>query len=101
MLCCLFDHLTKGVVDFQSESLNLLKLQHCQFESFSFWQYAVGDADEWIRFYNEERTHQGKFCFGKTPMQTLKDTLHLAKEKYLEKKFEPEKKQPESDRFVR
>ena len=50
------------------------------------------DADEWIRFYNEERTHQGKFCFGKTPMQTFQDTLHLAKEKYLEKKFEPEKK---------
>ena len=29
------------------------------------------DVDEWVRFYNEERTHQGKMCCGRTPMQTL------------------------------
>lgn len=42
------------------------------------------DLDEWIKYYNEERTHSGKFCFGKTPMQTFKDTIHMAKEKMLE-----------------
>ncbi len=27
------------------------------------------DVDEWVREYNEERPHSGKYCFGKTPMQ--------------------------------
>jgi len=29
------------------------------------------DLDEWLRYYNEERTHQGRWCYGKTPMQTV------------------------------
>lgn len=41
------------------------------------------DLDEWIAEYNENRTHTGKYCYGKTPMQTFKDSLHLAKEKML------------------
>ena len=41
------------------------------------------DVDEWVRTYNEERTHSGKYCFGKTPMQTLADSLHLAFDKQL------------------
>ena len=32
---------------------------------------------------NEERTHQGRWCYGKTPMQTFKDSVPLAKEKML------------------
>ncbi len=32
-----------------------------------------GDLDAWIRSYNEERPHQGRWCFGKTPMQTFLD----------------------------
>jgi len=40
---------------------------------------------EWLRWYNEERTHTGKYGYGKTPMQTLTDSLHLAKEKMLGK----------------
>ncbi len=39
------------------------------------------DADEWVRQYNEERTHSGKYCYGKTPMQTFLDSIHIAKEK--------------------
>jgi hypothetical protein len=27
--------------------------------------------------------HQGRWCFGKTPMQTFHDTLALAKEKLI------------------
>lgn len=42
------------------------------------------DLDEWIEEYNFNRTHSGKYCFGKTPMQTFKDSIHLAKEKMLE-----------------
>lgn len=41
------------------------------------------DLDEWLIEYNENRTHTGKYCYGKTPMQTFKDSLHLAKEKML------------------
>src|SRR5438874_3095627 len=28
------------------------------------------DLDQWIREYNEYRPHQGRWCYGKTPMQT-------------------------------
>lgn len=31
--------------------------------------------------YNRARSHQGGWCYGKTPMQTLIDTLPVAREK--------------------
>ena len=31
------------------------------------------DLDLWLFEYNEVRTHQGRYCFGKTPMQTFLD----------------------------
>ena len=36
-----------------------------------------------MKSYNEVRAHQGRWCYGKTPMQTFKDTLPLAKEKLI------------------
>ena len=39
------------------------------------------DLDAWMREFNEIRPHQGKWCFGKTPMQTFIDALPLAREK--------------------
>ncbi|MDP9079045.1 MAG: IS481 family transposase [Bacteroidota bacterium] len=42
------------------------------------------DLDRWMYNYNNERTHTGKYCFGKTPMQTFMDSIPLAKEKLLE-----------------
>ena len=42
------------------------------------------DLDEWLREYNESRPHSGKYCYGKTPMQTFQDSLPLAKEKMLQ-----------------
>ena len=41
------------------------------------------DLDAWIQEYNEQRPHQGRWCYGKTPMQTWTDSLPLAKEKLL------------------
>jgi transposase InsO family protein len=41
------------------------------------------DLDQWVRTYNEERPPQGRWCYGKTPMQTFVDTIPLAKEKLL------------------
>ena len=41
------------------------------------------DLDTWVQSYNEERAHQGRWCFGKTPMQTFLDATPLAKEKMI------------------
>src|SRR3984885_4422274 len=41
------------------------------------------DLDRWVQSYNEERPHQGRWCFGKTPMQTFLDATPLAKEKMI------------------
>ncbi len=43
------------------------------------------DVDQWIAEYNESRPHSGKYCFGKTPMQTFRDSKHLADEKMLDR----------------
>jgi len=42
------------------------------------------DLDEYMRKYNEERTHQGKRCKGRTPMQTFLDGKKLFEEKNLD-----------------
>lgn len=39
------------------------------------------DLDQWIEHYNVERTHQGKMCCGRTPMETFFDGLKIAQEK--------------------
>jgi hypothetical protein len=41
------------------------------------------DVDQWLKEYNSERTHSGKYCYGRTPMETFTETLSLAKEKML------------------
>jgi len=33
------------------------------------------DLDTWLNHYNHERTHQGKMCHGRTPMQTFLDGI--------------------------
>jgi hypothetical protein len=43
------------------------------------------DVEEWLKFYNEERTHSGKHCFGKTPWQTFLDSKELATTKQLDR----------------
>ncbi len=41
------------------------------------------DLDAWVREYNEARPHQGRWCFGKTPMQTFLDALPMTREKMI------------------
>ena len=43
------------------------------------------DADKWVDEYNRERTHTGKYCFGKTPLQTFEESKHLAQEKMIDR----------------
>jgi len=41
------------------------------------------DLDEWLVRYNETRPHSGKYCYGKTPMQTFRESLHIAVDKQI------------------
>ena len=39
------------------------------------------ELDAWLFKYNEQRPHSGRYCFGKTPMQTFRDSIHIALDK--------------------
>jgi transposase InsO family protein len=41
------------------------------------------DLDAWMEEYNEQRTHQGKMCCGRTPMETFVDGIKIWREKNL------------------
>lgn len=41
------------------------------------------DLDAWVKEYNEQRPHQGRWCFGKTPMETFLASISVAKEKMI------------------
>jgi transposase InsO family protein len=41
------------------------------------------DLDAWIAHYNNERTHQGKMCCGRTPMATFEDGKRIYREKQI------------------
>jgi transposase InsO family protein len=41
------------------------------------------DLDGFIEGYNTDRPHQGRWCYGKTPMQTFVDSVPLAQEKLI------------------
>ena len=47
------------------------------------------DLDAWMDDYNTARPHTGKYCFGKTPMQTLLESKHLSQEKMLDTLHSP------------
>jgi len=48
---------------------------------YSTLEELQADVDGWLTAYNTERPHSGKHCFGKTPMQTFRDSIHIAKDK--------------------
>jgi hypothetical protein len=39
------------------------------------------DVDVWLRHYNRERPHSGRYCCGKTPMQTFRECKDVAVDK--------------------
>ncbi len=41
------------------------------------------DLDEWMEYYNNERTHQGKICCARTPLEALLDGKRIQAEKKL------------------
>ena len=42
------------------------------------------DLDMWMNSYNTQRTHSGKYCFGKTPMQTFIEGIAVARKYQLQ-----------------
>lgn len=46
-------------------------------------QRLQADLDAWLMYYNQQRTHQGKMCCGRTPMVTLQDGKQVWQEKKL------------------
>lgn len=55
------------------------------------------DLDQWLEEYNRERCHSGKHCEGRTPLQTFRETKHLAYQKMLERQFEAKERDIETD----
>lgn len=47
------------------------------------------DLDIWMEHYNNERPHSGRYCYGKTPMETFVDSISLAKDKMITEHFQP------------
>lgn len=50
---------------------------------YSTLEELQADLDVWLKFYNTERTHQGKMCCGRTPLETLFDGKRIWAEKNL------------------
>lgn len=42
------------------------------------------DLDEWLDYYNNSRTHQGKMCCGRTPQETLLDGTQIWLDKFFD-----------------
>lgn len=47
------------------------------------------DLDLWIKEYNEQRTHTGKYCYGRTPWETLIASKELALAKMVDQSCQP------------
>jgi len=49
-----------------------------------FTKQLQADLDEWLIYYNTERTHQGKMCYGRTPFETMLDGAKIWQEKKID-----------------
>jgi transposase InsO family protein len=75
---------TNGIVErFHKTALNEFYRVAFRRRIYRSIEELQADLNDWIREYNEERPHQGRWCFGKTPMQTFLDAKPLAKEKMI------------------
>lgn len=45
------------------------------------------DLDHWLETYNNLRPHSGRYCYGKTPMQTFRESHHIAVDKTLQREW--------------
>jgi len=47
------------------------------------------DLDQWLEEYNHQRTHSGKYCYGKTPWETFQSSKELAEGKMVDQLYQP------------
>jgi transposase InsO family protein len=77
---------TNGIVErFHRTVLNEFYRVAFRRRIYSSIEQLQTDLDLWIKEYNEVRPHQGRWCYGKTPLQTFLDGVALAREKTLDR----------------
>ena len=82
---------TNGIVErFHRTILNEFYQTAFRKKIYSSLDELQTDLDNWIEFYNEKRTHQGKMCYGRTPWQTFLDGKEIVKEKIIDGKITEE-----------
>ena len=59
-------------------------LLHSERKSIPSIEQLQADLDMWMNSYNTQRTHSGKYCFGKTPMQTFIEGIAVARKYQLQ-----------------
>lgn len=75
---------TNGIVErFHKTVLNEFYRVAFRKRIYSSLAELQADLDAWMQGYNEERPHQGRWCFGKTPIRTFLDAVPLAREKMI------------------
>jgi transposase InsO family protein len=75
---------TNGIVErFHRTVLNEFYRVAFRRKLYSTIAQLQNDLDDWLREYNQVRPHQGRWCYGKTPLKTFVDSLPLAREKIL------------------
>jgi len=75
---------TNGIVErFHRTVLNEFYMVAFRRKIYFGIEQLQADLDSWLREYNELRPHQGRWCYGKTPLQTWIDSIPLAREKIL------------------
>lgn len=75
---------TNGIVErFHRTALNEFYRVAFRRRIYGSIEQLQGDLDLWLKEYNETRPHQGRWCYGKTPLQTFIDSAPLAREKVL------------------
>ncbi len=63
---------TNGICErFHKTSLNEFYQITFRKKLYSTMEELQKDLDEWMEYYNHDRTHQGKKCCGRTPLETL------------------------------
>ncbi len=74
-------------MEFAKDSIELCKMGYnilFRKKLYNTLEALQTDVDEWIRKYNYERPHSGKYCYGKTPYQTFLESKHIAIEKTID-----------------
>lgn len=56
------------------------------YESIESLQF---DLDQWLEEYNQQRTHSGKYCNGRTPIETFIASKELAQGKMVDQQYQP------------